>query len=283
MEACFQQLLNKAPTCRSQALAFSSSLPHAGDLLNVIPSAILGLHLHDWEFRCCLRYWPGVPLHSSPYPCPECRCTADPIGDRCGENGDHIARHNNVCDIIYAAAQSAALAPSRETLGLVPGSQARPDNIFLPCWSLGHPSAFDVLIISPLQELTAAKTPGHALKVGVQRKLTNNLSACCSSGTDFSPLVSAAWLRTPSTSAELSRTDTVPQTLLPPPSTCLAAWQSPCGGAMPPPAPHPSPLPGRLTTSLLLFFMPATFLPLKKKKSKPTQLIGCGNIHTLDI
>ncbi len=55
-EACFQQLLDSAPTCRSRALALSSSL-HAGDWLNIIPSTTLGLHLHDREFRCCLRYW----------------------------------------------------------------------------------------------------------------------------------------------------------------------------------------------------------------------------------
>ena len=75
---------------------------------------------------------------------------------------------------------------------LVPGSQARPDNIFFPCWSLGHFSIFDVLIISHLQEFTiaeAAQTPGHALQVGVQRKLAKNVSACHSSGSDFVPLV----------------------------------------------------------------------------------------------
>ncbi len=74
----------------------------------------------------------------------------------------------------------------------MPGSQARPGDIFIPCWSLGRPTTFDVLVISPLQELTiaqAAQTPGYALQVGVQRKLAANLSACRSSGTDFVPLV----------------------------------------------------------------------------------------------
>ena len=74
----------------------------------------------------------------------------------------------------------------------MPGSQARPADIFLPSWSLGRPAALDVHVISPLQVLTvadAAFTPGHALQVGVQRKLASNLSACCSSGTDFVPLV----------------------------------------------------------------------------------------------
>ncbi len=58
--------------------------------------------------------------------------------------------------------------------------------------SSSHAGALDVLVISPLQELTiaqAAQTPGHALQVGVQRKLAANLSACHSSGMDFVPLV----------------------------------------------------------------------------------------------
>ena len=194
-ESCFQQLLTSAPSSRFRALSLSSSLPHAGDWLNVVPSSSLGLHLHDREFRCCLRYWLGVPLHSTPYPCPECRCTADPYGDHqvgCGGNGDRIARHNAIRDVIFSAAQSAALAPSKEAPGLVPGSQARPADVFLPSWSLGRPAALDVHVISPLQVLTvaeAARTPGHALQVGVQRKLASNLSACRSSGTDFVPLV----------------------------------------------------------------------------------------------
>ena len=113
----------------------------------------------------------------------------------CGGNGDHIARHNAVRDVFHAAAQSAALAPSKETPGLVPGSQSRPGDFFIPCWSLGRPTAFNVLVISPLQDLTIAEatlSPGHALHVGVQRKLSSNLSACRFSGLDFVPLVAEA-------------------------------------------------------------------------------------------
>ena len=50
-------------------------------------------------------------------------------------------------------------------------------------------------IISPLQQQTiaeAAFTPGHALQVGVQRKLASHLSACCSAGVDFIPIVAEA-------------------------------------------------------------------------------------------
>ena len=46
-EALHQQLLSSAPSTHSRALALSSALPHAGDWLNGIPTAALGLHLQD--------------------------------------------------------------------------------------------------------------------------------------------------------------------------------------------------------------------------------------------
>ena len=194
-EAIKQRLLSTAPTIRSHALSLSSGLPHAGDWLNVIPSPSLGLHLHDQEFRSCLRYWLGVPLHSSSYPCPECGRVADMFGDHqvgCGGNGDRIARHNAVRDVLFSAAQSAALAPIKEAPSLVPSSSSRPADILLPAWSHGRPAALDVHIISPLQLQTlveAATHPGHALDVGVHRKLSSHLSVCRSAGVDFIPVV----------------------------------------------------------------------------------------------
>ena len=124
-ESVHQQLLSSASSPRDRALALSTTLPHAGDWLNCVPSSALGLHLQDREFRCCLRYWLGIPLHSSPYTCPECRHTADEHGDHqvgCGGNGDRITRHNAIRDVLFSAALSAALAPSREAAGVVPDS-----------------------------------------------------------------------------------------------------------------------------------------------------------------
>ena len=194
-EALHQRLLSSAPSTRARALALSSALPHAGDWLNGVPSAALGLLLQKQEFRCCLRYWLGVPLHSTSYSCPECCSTADPFGDHqvgCGGNGDRISRHNAIRDVLFSAAQSAALAPLREMPHLISNSLSRPADIFFPIWSRGRPAALDVHVISPLQQLTmggAASTPGHALQVGIQRKLTSHLSACRSAGVDFIPIV----------------------------------------------------------------------------------------------
>ena len=104
----------------------------------------------------------------------------------------HFSRHNAIRDVIFSAAQSAALAPSKVSPGVVPSSLSRPADVLLPNWSSGRPAALDVHVISPLQQQTlveASHTPGHALQIGVRRKLTAHLSACCSTGTDFIPLV----------------------------------------------------------------------------------------------
>ena len=197
-EALYQHILATTPSIRARALTFSSALPHAGDWLNGVPSAALGLHLHDKEFRCCLRYWLGVPLHSSSYSSPECRSTADLFGDHQigrGDNADKIARHNAIRDVLFGAVQSAALAASREMPNLILNSFSRPADIFLPTWSCGRPAALDVHVISPLQQQTlgeAASTPGHALQVGVQCKLASHLEACRSAGVDFVPIVAEA-------------------------------------------------------------------------------------------
>ena len=65
---------------RARPLVLSSVLPNTGDWLNVVPSTPLGLHLTNCEFRCCLHYWFGVPLHSNSYPCPECGGSVDTFG-----------------------------------------------------------------------------------------------------------------------------------------------------------------------------------------------------------
>ena len=95
-------------------------------------------------------------------------------------------------DVLFSAAQSAALAPSHEAAGVVPDSLSRPADILLPVWSKGRPAALDVHVTSPLQQHTlheASHTPGHALNVGVQHKLSSHLASCRSAGVEFVPVV----------------------------------------------------------------------------------------------
>ena len=112
-----------------------------------------------------------------------------------GGNGDRILWHNAIRDVIFCAAQSAALSPSKEVPNLISDSLSRPADVFLPTWSCGCPVALDVYVISLLQQQTiaeAAFTPGHALQVGVQQKLASHLSACHSAGIDLIPIAAEA-------------------------------------------------------------------------------------------
>ena len=84
------------------------------------------------------------------------------------------------------------LAPFKEAPNLVPDSSMRPADILIPNWSGGRPAALDIHVISPLQQQIVVETafsPGHALSMGVRRKLTTNLPACRSVGIDSIPLV----------------------------------------------------------------------------------------------
>ena len=167
-EASLNLLLSSAPDSRSLALAHSCALPHAGDWLNAVPSSPLSLHLMDREFRVCLQYWLGVPIFEEGVRV--CLSTADSFGDHqvgCGGNGDRILRHNSIRDAIFNSACSAALAPRKEVPSLIPGSQSRPADIYLPNWERGQPAALDVTVISPLQPLIlhrAASSAGHAIR-----------------------------------------------------------------------------------------------------------------------
>ena len=56
--------------------------------------------------------------------------------------------HNAIRDTLFEAAQSAALAQTREALGVVAGSHSRPADILFPTWRSGCPAALDIHVIS---------------------------------------------------------------------------------------------------------------------------------------
>ncbi len=216
--SCHRQLCSSAPTTRSRALALSTGLPHA----------------HDWipsrELSLLLAWGPN-----DQFTCPECRCVADPFGDHqvgCGGNSDRISRHNAIRDVVFKAAQSAALGPSIETPGLI---AARPADVLLLNWSNGRPAALDVHVISPRTLSEAAQTQGHALQVGVQRKLAAAMQVCHVSLLSLKllevwPRISFQWFK-PSVVRFVS--DQVPTEIRTQLNTFSAesAWL--CGGAMP--------------------------------------------------
>ena len=191
-ESSYDTLLDSAPDSRSRAFALSCAIPHAGDMVerhSIICSWTPSIL--DCEFRPCLQYWLGLPIFAEGVRCPICLVNTDSYGDHhvgCGGNGDRIHRHDSIRDAVFSAAQTAAL----EVPSLIPSSQSRPADIFLPNWKRGQPAALDVTVISTLQRLTlqgAATTQGHALVMGEERKMAAHAESCRAIGVSFVPLV----------------------------------------------------------------------------------------------
>ena len=184
-------------TIRSKALFNAVQLPHAGDWLNSVPCKALGLHLLPQEFRWAAQYRLGLPIYADTNTkqiCPSCSRQSDPFGDHavgCPAEADRIHRHDRLRDALFSAAQAAALAPRKEVPHLIPGSQSRPADLFLPAWRRGAPTAVDVTVISPLQSQLVSQsaiTPGHSLTVAEARKRRAHEEALANAGVLFLPL-----------------------------------------------------------------------------------------------
>ena len=116
------------------------------------------------------------------------------LGDHalnCAWQGERIARHNSLRDVLHSTAVKAALGPTKEGQYLLPGEGGKPADIFIPRHAGGKDAALDVTVVNPLQAALvsqAADTPGHALKVAHKRKLDKSWQACNQQGIVFLPL-----------------------------------------------------------------------------------------------
>ena len=143
----------------------SLGLPRAGDWLSVVPLPALGLHLRGLEFVPFLRYWLGVPVFVADGTCPSCSAPSDKMGDHalgCAKHGERIVRHDQLCDVLYEAASSASLAPVREERHLLPGTAARPGDLFIRRWSDGKDAAIDVTVTGPLARTNVVAAAAEA-------------------------------------------------------------------------------------------------------------------------
>ena len=113
----------------------------------------------------------------------------------CGTGGERIARHYALRDAIHDAAASAGLTPRKgEGRPLLPGTNRRPADIFIPRWSGGKDGALDVmvLVIHPLIEDTraqAATEPGYALNLSNNNKIMGAVDQCDQQVIAFIPVV----------------------------------------------------------------------------------------------
>jgi len=185
---------NELDVLREKARMASVGLPHAGDWLNVLPSPILGLHMRSADFVIMAKHRLGVPVYPTAGQCPACLQHSDVYGDHavsCGNQGERIARHNTLRDALFASTQTACLGATREERDLLPGTEARPGDVFIPNWTGGRGTALDITVINPLQSsqvAQAAITPGHALTTAYNRKMAQAGEACRREGIMFVPM-----------------------------------------------------------------------------------------------
>ena len=179
---------------REKARLASLGLQHAGDWLNTPPLKALGLHLRAAEFVMVAKYRLGLPVFDTAGPCPACLRMSDIYGDHalcCGTGGERISRHNALRDAIYETAVAAGLSPTKEGRFLLPGTDRRPADVFVPRWAGGLDAALDVTVVTPLQHATltgAATTPGFALEHAYNNKVRGAEAQCRAQGIAFLPL-----------------------------------------------------------------------------------------------
>ena len=84
-----------------------------------------------------------------------------------------IARHNNICNVIFEVARSVNLAPRKEEGALIPSYNSKPANVLIPNFA-GKPLALDVTIVNPLTPVrltSSASNPGQTLITAFNNKV----------------------------------------------------------------------------------------------------------------
>ena len=138
----------------------------------------------------CTQY---TPCKARSGPCPACSTPSDHMGDHslgCRKTSDRIARHNLLRDVLFEAAASADLGPTKEEKYLLPGTAARPGDITIRRWMNGKDAAIDVTVTGPLctsNVAEAAAKAGAALEIACKRKVRVTAAACLAEGIVFLP------------------------------------------------------------------------------------------------
>ena len=96
-------------------------------------------------------------------------------------SGERIARHNQLRDAIFQVAQTANLAPLKETRALLPSMDSCPADVLIPRFSSGRDTAYDVTVINPLRRdyiEGSAENPGYGVQQAYKTKWNSYGPAC---------------------------------------------------------------------------------------------------------
>ena len=146
-------LLNSA-TDQDRARLLACRAQGAGDWLNALPSASLGLHLSDDQLRTAAALRLGAPV-SMEHVCSLCGSLADGRGQHalsCPKSTGRHLRHRLMNDVVNRALHSIPIPTRLEPTGLLHDSNLKPDGISLTPWTSGKPLAWDVTCAHPLAQ-----------------------------------------------------------------------------------------------------------------------------------
>ena len=150
----FASLLASAPL-HDKARLLSISGHGAGAWLGVIPSEALGYVLSPREFSILLKWWCGMAVYDSVCACPGCGAAMDLRGYHaltCTHMGSFGVRHNALREIFLTFLHRAGItAAVREAPSLLPGSAARPADIFVPDFVPPKAACLDFAVTHPQQ------------------------------------------------------------------------------------------------------------------------------------
>ena len=126
IDVCFSQLqADLEDDVDSKARLLASSTSESGSWLNALPIRNLRNDLTNEEFRIAIALRLGANL------CEEHQCICKENADKKGYHGLSCKRrgskHDQICDIMCAAANTAGLQARREPCGLFVSSEKRPD------------------------------------------------------------------------------------------------------------------------------------------------------------
>ena len=189
-----KEIVHNVEDTRVKARLKAVSMKHAGDWLNTVPVKALGLHLRPLEFITAIKYHLGVKVYPAAGPCIACTEDSDQFGDHsvgCAKEGERIYRHNSLRDVLYTTAKQACLSPAKEENSLLPGSDAKPADVFIPGWVNGRDAAFDVSV-SPLQSQLiqkASEENGSAASKRFKDKMNKYHTSCDMEGIQFYPII----------------------------------------------------------------------------------------------
>jgi hypothetical protein len=143
-----------AASLLDRARLLSVSGRGAAAWLGVIPSADLGYVLTPPEFTVLIKWWCGMDVFGSVFACPSCGYAMDRAGYHaltCRHAGSLGVRHNALREIFLDFLDRAGIEATREAPSLLPGSAARPADIFVPNFAAAQPACLDFAVTHTLQ------------------------------------------------------------------------------------------------------------------------------------